>query len=93
MFSAESNAPLWPEQPPGTEQALVMFAISAFPPDYAGFWVVRRLYVLPDGSQRADAVPRLATYLEQAREMIPPGLYRQERWAGDEDPHLLEVWF
>lgn len=94
MFSPEREnyAPAWPRLD-GTEGALEMFYVYAFPPEFPGHWVVRRHFVLPDGGELADVLPRLATHLETARELIPPGLYRQERHAGDDDPHVLEAWF
>lgn len=91
-MSAAQNAPGW-AQLDGTEGALVMFCVYAFPLDYPRHWVVRRLFVLPNGEQGADVVPRLALTVDEAREQVPPGLYCQPRYRGDEDPHLLEVWF
>lgn len=92
MYSPASNAPEWPRLD-GTEGALTMFGVYAFPPDFPRHWVVRRMFVLPSGAEMADIVPRLATHLESARLLIPPGLYRQPRWEGDDDPHVIEVWF
>lgn len=81
----------WPALP-GTEGALVMYAVHAFPADWPRNYVVRRLFVLPGGEQACDVVPRIANDLEQARELVPPCLYRQPRHESDA-PDLLEVWF
>jgi hypothetical protein len=81
----------WPEID-GTEGALAMFTVYAFPTDYPAHWVVRRMFVLPSGQERLDVVPRLAVDLESARALVPPYLYRDGRYPGD-DPHIIEVWY
>jgi hypothetical protein len=91
MMGAAENVPSWPALD-GTEGALQMFTVFAFPRDYPSHWVVRRMFVLPTGEQKLDVVPRLAPDFEAARELVPPGLYCQPRQAGD-DPHIVEVWF
>jgi len=91
MMSAASNDPGWARLE-GTEGALTMFSVYAFPDDYPRHIVVRRSFVLRTGEIVHDVIPRLAVDLEDAREHIPPGLYCQPRAAGDE-PHILEAWF
>lgn len=91
MFARANRLPSWPALD-GTEGALVMYAIYAFPIDFPGSWVVRRLFILPGGEERRDVVPHLATDLESARALVPPCLHRQDRSEGDE-PHIVEVWF
>lgn len=39
-----------------------------------------------------DVVPRLANTLDEARSLVPLGLYRQPRQEGD-DPFIVETWF
>lgn len=91
MLSLDGNVPSWPALD-GTEGALQMFTVFAFPRDYPLHWVVRRMFVLQTGEQMSDVVPRLATDLDGARELVPPDLYCQPRHDGD-DPHIVEVWF
>lgn len=91
MRAAARCAASWPELD-GTAGALTIYCIYAFSADFPGAWVVRRMFVLPNGGEMMDVVPRLASGLEGARELVPPGLYRQPRSEG-EDPGIVEVWF
>lgn len=93
----------WPSIP-GTEDALVMFTIYEHPLDWPRFFVVRRCFVMAPRfdepgirngdplSPLFDVVPRLATTLAEARELVPYGLYRQPRQEGDDIP-IVESWF
>lgn len=76
----------------GVERALTMFCVYAYPAEYPLHWVVRRCFVLETGEVRWDVLPRLAPDLEQARELVPAGLFCQPRHPGDE-PHIIEAWF
>jgi len=74
---------------------LTMFAIYDHPRDFPAGFIVRAWRVCchdgqstePDGSSLALA----ALSLEQARAMLPPGLFRLDRTT-DDDPTLIEVW-
>ena len=57
--------------------------------DYPGKYVVRRTRVR---SGQVDTELLIVTNaLSEARQVIPPGLYRTPRWPEDE-PQILEVW-
>jgi hypothetical protein len=61
------------------------------PTDYPGQYVVRRCYVNSTGVY-PEAGPRyVGPSLVAARETIPPGLHRIDRFPED-DPCILEVW-
>ena len=71
--------------------ALAFFVIFERPLDYPGHFVVRRQFALR-GRVGLDVVPRLAASLEEARQLVPPGLYRQPRQDG-EAAFIVETWF
>lgn len=75
----------------GMENKLAMFTIYERPLDFPDRYVVRRWFACAP-EPVPDVVPRLAASLEHARELVPPGLYRQPRQDGD-DPFILETWF
>ena len=86
------NAQGWPElEGLGVRDALAFFVIFDRPLDFPGHFVVRRQFAVR-GEVRNDVVPRLAASLEKARELVPPGLYRQPRQDGD-DAFIVETWF
>jgi hypothetical protein len=91
MSSPADHAPTWAPLD-GTADALTMFSIYRHPIDFPDRYVVRRSFVLPSGEVAHDVVPRLADDLEGARALVPPALYRQERFEGDA-PQIVEVWF
>lgn len=92
LDDVERAASSWPVLD-GTEGALQMFEVYAFPRAWPEHWVVQRSFALPTGEIRLDIVPRLASHLESARELLPPGLFWQPRCEQDLDPHLIEVWY
>ena len=84
------NAHDWPVLEEAGD-ALAFFVIFERPLDYPGHFVVRRQFALR-GRVGLDVVPRLAASLEEARQLVPPGLYRQPRQDGD-DAFIVETWF
>lgn len=85
----------------GIPECMHLWVITDSPRDFPGRFVVRRCFCLPwsegmpglsvDGLT-FDVVPRLASSLAEARELVPYGLYRQPRVEG-EDPVIVESWF
>lgn len=95
----------WPQLDGIPADVLVMFTIYDHPLDYPGDWVVRRCFCVPRAAEVMagirnsdelspvfDVVPRLASSLDEARSFVPPGLYRQPRFDGD-DGFIVETWF
>lgn len=66
---------------------LVIWVIYKHPADYPDHYVARPW----QGNTPADTVFKSVT-LEGIRDMIPRGLYRQNRSPGD-DPVIVETWF
>lgn len=73
------------------EGHLEMWTIYRRPRDYPIFYVVRR-WIVDGPSLVPDQEARLAIDLDEARTLVPRGLYRQPRQTGD-DPHIVETWF
>lgn len=84
------NAHDWPVLE-GIGDALAFFVIFDRPLDFPQHFVVRRQFATR-GCVVNDVVPRLAASLEEARQLVPPGLYRQPRQDGD-DAFIVETWF
>lgn len=78
----------WPNPP---EESTTFFVIYEKPIDHPDLFVVRRWFIY-GGNQYAEHVPRLAHTLEDAREHVPEGRIRLERFPGDAT-HIKEVWF
>jgi hypothetical protein len=71
---------------------LSLFTIYDHPtdvPEPFGF-VVREWHIRKEGAV-PDPEARFAMTLEEARTLIPPGLYRLERNPED-DPKIVETW-
>jgi hypothetical protein len=68
-----------------------MYTIYDHPRDYPEKFVVRRCVVMATGE-----IEHLDGYacdtLEQARALVPPGLFCQPRQTED-DPVIVETWF
>jgi hypothetical protein len=89
--SAARDLYTWPALD-GTEGSLEMFTVFERPLDFPAHFVVRRSFVLAGGETKLDVVPRLASDLDNARQLIPPWLHCQPRHELDE-PQIVEVWF
>ena len=74
------------------ERALEIWTIYRRPADYPIFYVVRRSFVRDGGWLENDPEARLAIDLDEARKLIPWGLYRMPRQEDDE-PQIVETWF
>jgi hypothetical protein len=63
------------------------------PKDYPGHFVVRMHVVLPDGSMRAEAVPRAVekSLYEARMKSVPGWAVRIDRESSD-DPVIVETW-
>lgn len=59
-------------------------------PEPFGF-VVRRWLVATDVETAPDSEVKFAMTLEEARALVPPGLYRLDRDPND-DPKIVETW-
>lgn len=77
-------------EPPG----LPMWTIYAHPLDHPDHFVVRSYTVVRDGRDgpERDSKIALADSLEEARKLVPPGLYCMTRSPLDE-PQIVETWF
>jgi hypothetical protein len=69
---------------------MVMYVIYEKPLDFPQSFVVRKWYV-SNGVVEKSPLCILATSLETARKLIPPGLYNLGRENND-DPAIREVW-
>lgn len=74
-----------------SDDVLPQWTIFWSPLDFPGWFVVRRFDIHP-GEIRAHQVGGLAASLDEAREMVPPCLYRLPRQLGDH-PTVVEIWF
>lgn len=70
---------------------LAFFTVYKNPSDYPGKYVVRRTRVAA-GNELIDANASVFDTLEEARAVIPAGLYRIARHPTD-PPAVVEVWF
>lgn len=70
--------------------AMVAYVIYDHPRDFRNWFVVRRVVMEP-GAVTIGPDLRLAPTLERARALIPGGMHRHERSAGD-DPVIVECW-
>jgi len=76
----------------GTPDAkgLAFWVIYNKPSDYPNHFVVRRQRALP-GEIVPEKLAQIAETLEEARKLIPPGLYCLGRFP-DDDPVIVESW-
>ncbi len=82
--------PIGPASQEPTRDILSMWVIYHHVRDRPEPYVVRRWAVTRAGTDAPREAHGVAT-LELARAVIPPGLYRMDRWHGD-DPSIVEVW-
>lgn len=76
----------------GEPQALSMWVIYAKPLDAPDSFVARRWDMARGDRDFSPASAcHVAPSLELVRAMLPEGLYRIDRSAGDE-PHIVETW-
>jgi hypothetical protein len=68
-----------------------MWVIYANTSDYPGLFVVRKWRVAAGGVLETLEHPWTFATLEEARAVIPEGLYRTPR-ADNDDPVVLETW-
>lgn len=69
---------------------LVQWTIYAFPLDYPGHYVVRRVVIVPGHVMHAYT-GCLCASLEEARACIPLGCTNLGRWPADQ-PQIVETW-
>lgn len=74
---AQRYLPLW----------CVMFNASDLP----GLWVGRLNISAPSGAVYVASLAVVGTTLEAVRQVLPDGLHRIDRMAGDE-PQIVETW-
>lgn len=68
-----------------------MWTIYDHPRDFPHSFVVRGFTIRAGVEPIPDQLPKLADTLDQARQHVPPGLYRMERQV-DDDPNIVETW-
>jgi len=73
-----------------SERELDLFTIYEHPKDYPRGYIVRRWVARSTGFSEAREAWATET-LEDARLIIPDGLFRMEREA-DDDPTIVETW-
>jgi hypothetical protein len=73
-----------------SRKVLDIWTIYDHPLDYPDGYVVRLWHVGPDGMERSTEAYGRAT-LEEARAMVPEGLYRMPAETAD-DKTILESW-
>jgi len=71
--------------------SLPMWTIYDHPVDYPRHFAIRAAIVSLVETMPSDRV-QLADTLEEARKLVPPGLFCQPRSPGD-DPVIVETWF
>jgi hypothetical protein len=75
-----------------SEACMVLWTIYDHPSDYPNHFVVRRHGIDADFNvPLVDAKCKLADSLEEARELLPPGLHCLGREPED-DPVIVETW-
>jgi hypothetical protein len=74
-----------------TEYKLEFWTIYDHPTDYPENFVVRRSVVEGPSGLKPDKEVKLASTLEEARELIPPGYHRFDRDPTD-PPVIVECW-
>lgn len=70
---------------------ITLHVIYSSPVGNEGWFVLRRWTIESDGVARPDEVSLLAVTIEEAREMLPPGLQRTDRRPWDVT-RIAEVW-
>lgn len=71
-------------------RGLPIWKIYERPPDAPDGFVVRR-WMMEDGVVTADSVSFQTRTLEEARALVPPGLFLMPQYEGEE-PCVREVW-
>lgn len=66
------------------------WVIYKSPSDFPGLYVAR-LWTIDGGGVRMTQTIKTSGTLTGIRAMLPPGLYRLERFE-DDDPCIVEVW-
>jgi hypothetical protein len=74
-----------------TEAALDVWTVYRDPRDFPGKWVAR-LHRVTAGVSTPSSVHFVADTLDGVRALLPPGLFRLDRFELDE-PHVYETWF
>lgn len=72
------------------DDLLKMWTIYDHPADYPDGYVARQ-WIIAGGGEPYRGPARYRPSLEEAREAVPPGLYRLDRDPGD-DPTVVETW-
>ena len=75
---------------PLMSNAVEQWVIYMGPTDFPGQWVVRR-WLVTAGAVHPDARAVSCATLEEARRIVPAGLYNLGRYS-DDDPAIYEVW-
>lgn len=73
------------------EPALTLYVIYANPRDYPGQFVVRAQRIRSNEIAVMKEPLAVTLTLEEARAAVPPGLYRMDRYEGD-DAVIVETW-
>lgn len=77
---------------PADDGTLTTWVIFDHPRDFPDYFVLRPQYVNKDSHGRIGVgIPRFANSLEEARGLLPQGLYCIERFPTD-DPKIVESW-
>ena len=76
----------------GVNPIMTTWTVYASPADFPNAPYVVRGWLIGPGGQVADSgALGFADTLDEARGMIPAGLYRMER-SPDDDPVIVETW-
>jgi hypothetical protein len=70
---------------------LTMWTIYQAPADFPEGFVTRPWMVRSGGGGPVPGMAHLSRSLEEAREVVPAGLYRMDRQPGD-DATIVETW-
>ena len=73
----------------GFHDDLTIWTIYERPKDFPGGFVVRPWTITRGGP--APGMAQVTGTLEEARDLVPPGLYRTDRAPAD-DPTIVETW-
>lgn len=72
-------------------QGLPMYIIYDHPLDYPDSFAIRKWTATENGMAVPDLWQSVHESIEEAREHLPPGLYRLNSCIAD-DPKIIEVW-
>jgi hypothetical protein len=76
---------------PTNSDELIIFTIYDHPEAHPDCFVVQRWIIKRGKKTLTLGAHKLAGSLKEARLLIPPGLYRLDRFQDDE-PHIIENW-